>query len=115
HAQGARLADHGVEKIYFAESTPELLRSSFEQVRSGKELNLNQQHALSYHILLKLGKMYAARGWVQQYHLGALRNANGRMFQKLGPDTGFDSMGDFSQSRNLARFLNELDSINQLA
>jgi glucuronate isomerase len=54
------------------------------------------------------------KGWVQQYHLGALRNNNTRMLQQLGPDTGWDSTGDFSQSRSLARFLNNLDSKDQL-
>jgi glucuronate isomerase len=115
HKQGGRLADHGIEKIYCAEAGPEKLQSSFKQIRSGKELNPDRQHALSYHILLELGKMYSSRGWVQQYHLGALRNTNERMHRKLGPDTGFDSMGDFSQSHNLARFLNELDSTEELA
>jgi glucuronate isomerase len=115
HRQGAQLADHGIEKIYYAEADPEELRYSFKQIRSGKDVNPDRQHALSYRILVELGKMYAARGWVQQYHLGALRNTNERMLRKLGPDTGFDSMGDFSQSRNLARFLNELDSTDQLA
>ena len=54
------------------------------------------------------------KGWVQQYHLGALRNNNTRMLQQLGPDTGWDSTGDFSQSRQLAKFLNNLDSKDQL-
>jgi glucuronate isomerase len=115
HALGGRLADHGIEKIYYASQTPESLKQSFEQVRAGRELHADQRHALSYHILLELGKMYAARGWVQQYHLGALRNTNERMLRELGPDTGFDSMGDFLQSRTLARFLNELDSGGELA
>jgi len=115
HQQGGRLADHGIEKIYFAEFTDESLKESFKQIRSGQELLTDQKHALSYYILLQLAKMYASRGWVQQYHLGALRNTNERMLKKLGPDTGFDSMGDFSQSRTLARFLNELDSSDELA
>ncbi len=115
HKQRGRLADHGIEKIYFAEHNSDSLESSFKQIRSGKELNPDQQHALSYRILIELGKMYAVNGWVQQYHLGALRNANDRMMKKLGPDTGFDSMGDFSQARGLARFLNELDSTGELA
>src|SRR5947209_12780432 len=54
------------------------------------------------------------KGWVQQYHLGALRNNNSRMLQQLGPDTGWDSIGDFSQSRSLAKFLNRLDAKDQL-
>jgi len=58
--------------------------------------------------------MYHRKGWTQQFHLGALRNNNTRMLQTLGPDTGFDSMGDFSQARSLSSFLNELDSTDQL-
>ncbi|MCF8452259.1 MAG: glucuronate isomerase, partial [Pedobacter sp.] len=54
-------------------------------------------------------------GWVQQYHLGAIRNNNSRLLTELGPDTGFDSMGDFSQSRDMSNFLNKLDSTNRLA
>ena len=64
--------------------------------------------------MLELARMYKSRDWVQQYHLGALRNTNERMMRQLGPDTGFDSIGDFSQSRTLAHFLNELDSTDQL-
>ena len=56
-----------------------------------------------------------ARGWVQQFHVGALRNNNSRLLQKLGPDTGFDSMGDFEQARPLSRFLDRLDRTDQLA
>ncbi|MNY11320.1 Uronate isomerase [compost metagenome] len=55
------------------------------------------------------------KGWVQQYHLGALRNNNNRLLSQLGPDTGFDSIGDFSQGKQLSKFLNNLDSQNRLA
>ena len=55
------------------------------------------------------------KGWVQQFHLGALRNNNTRMLQTLGTDTGWDSIGDFSQGRTLAKFLDKLDSNNKLA
>lgn len=65
--------------------------------------------------LLFLGKAYHKRGWTQQFHLGALRNNNTRLLTKLGPDTGFDSMGDFSQARALSGFLNALDANDQLA
>src|SRR5699024_7759611 len=67
HKMGGRLADHGIEKIYFDEGTSKSLETSFKKIRSRKGLNPKQQHALSYHIQLELGKMYAARGWVQQY------------------------------------------------
>ncbi|HZZ75484.1 MAG TPA: glucuronate isomerase, partial [Puia sp.] len=53
--------------------------------------------------------------WVQQYHLGALRNNNSRMLGILGPDTGWDSIGDFSQASALSSFLNSLDKTNHLA
>jgi glucuronate isomerase len=115
HDQGCRLADHGVEKIYYAEATKADLKSAFSTIRNGRNLSQKQDHALTYYIMFELGKMYDTRDWVQQYHLGALRNTNDRMMQKLGPDTGFDSIGDFSQSQTLAKFLNELDSTDQLA
>lgn len=115
HDQGCRLADHGVEKIYYAKATKADLKAAFSTIRNGRELSQKQDHALTYYIMLELGKMYESRNWVQQYHLGALRNTNDRMMQKLGPDTGFDSIGDFSQSQTLAKFLNELDSTDQLA
>jgi len=114
HSYGCRLSDHGVEKIYSTEITSSELEHAFERLRNGQTLNTDQKKGLSYHIQLELAKMYDAKGWVQQYHLGALRNTNDRMLQELGPDTGFDSIGDFSQSQTLAKFLNELDSTDQL-
>ena len=62
-----------------------------------------------------LSKCYHKKGWTQQFHLGAIRNNNKRLLADLGPDTGFDSIGDFSQARALSDFLNELDSNDQLA
>jgi len=59
--------------------------------------------------------MYHAKGWVQQFHLGALRNTNTRQLSTLGPDTGFDSIGDFEQAKALAGFLNSLDETDQLS
>ena len=59
--------------------------------------------------------MYHKIGWTQQFHLGAIRNNNKRLLDELGPDTGFDSIGDFSQARALSGVLNKLDSTNQLA
>lgn len=115
HEQGCRLADHGLEKIYYADMSAAQREEAFAQVRKGTSLSESQQKGLSYYILLQLGRMYHSKKWVQQYHLGALRNTNERMLKKLGPDTGFDSIGDFSQSQTLARFLDDLDSTDQLA
>ena len=66
-------------------------------------------------MLIEFAKWDHEKGWVQQFHLGALRNNNARMLSQLGPDTGWDSIGDFSQSKALAKFLNTLDSTDQLA
>jgi glucuronate isomerase len=66
-------------------------------------------------MLFELAVMDAEKGWVQQFHLGALRNNNARMLRTLGPDTGFDSIGDKLQAAELARFLDKLDSQNKLA
>jgi glucuronate isomerase len=66
-------------------------------------------------MLYYLGCGYAKRGWVQQLHLGALRNNSARMMRQLGPDTGFDSIGDWEQASELAKYLNRLDTEDKLA
>ena len=116
YENGCRLSDHGLEQMYYPDKAsqfnPEEL---FKQLKNNTSLTKEQTHYFKYAVLIELGKMYHAKGWTQQYHLGALRNTNARMLCKLGPDTGFDSIGDFSQSVALSKFLNELDSTNQLA
>jgi glucuronate isomerase len=74
-----------------------------------------ENHKIKSAMLIEFAKWDHEKGWVQQYHLGALRNNNARMLSMLGQDTGWDSIGDFSQSRSLAKFLNKLDSTDQLA
>lgn len=112
HANGGRLSDHGLEQLYFEKGNPEEI---FKKVMGGKPADASERASFKYHVLTALCKMYHQRGWVQQFHLGALRNTNERMLRQLGPDTGFDSIGDYSQATVLARFLNELDTTNQLA
>lgn len=115
HAHGCRLSDHGMEQLYYFESPiadPEVL---FKTIRGGQALNREQQDYLTFETLAFLCKKYHEFGWVQQFHLGALRNTNTRMLSLLGKDTGFDSIGDFPQAGPLAGFLNLLDSSNQLA
>lgn len=115
HRQGCRLADHGLQKIPAAKLTFQELQQAFSQIRGGTKISPHQQNALTLYLLLELGKIYADKKWVQQYHLGALRNTNERMLKNIGPDSGFDSIGDFSQGQALAHLLNELDSTNQLS
>jgi glucuronate isomerase len=115
HAQGCKLSDHGLEHLYHCENKNAYnVNILFLRLFKGETLARNEIHFFKYHVLIALGKMYHAKGWTQQYHLGALRNNNVRMLQQLGPDTGFDSIGDFSQGEALSRFLNELDATNQL-
>lgn len=118
HVAGCRLADHGLEQLYYPDpfSTSDLaINHLFHKLLNKDSLNLEEIHYFKYRTLIELGRLYHKRGWTQQFHLGALRNTNERMLAKLGPDTGFDSIGDFSQSVSLSKFLNELDRTDQLA
>lgn len=112
---GCKLADHGLEFIYAAEFTLEAADAVLKKVL--RRETITNQEALLYQsaILHELGVMYAELGWTQQFHLGALRNTNLRALRELGPDTGWDSIGDWSQAQNLARYLGRLDEHNQLA
>jgi glucuronate isomerase len=87
----------------------------YTNLLSGGTLSTEEKVGLRFTILLHLCRLYHAKGWVQQFHLGALRNNNSRMMRDLGADTGFDSMGDFPQSQTMARFFDQLDKSNQLA
>ena len=112
---GCQLADHGLEKINFEPASDKEVASIFTKKLEGKVISLKETQQFETAVLLFLSKQYNEMGWVQQFHLGALRNNNKRMLATLGPDTGWDSIGDFSQARNLSSFLNALDSEDQLA
>ena len=115
HANGCRLSDHGIDEPYAAEYTEQDLSSSFDKVRAGTELAVDEVLRFRSAMMYEFAVMDHARGWVQQYHLGALRNVNSRLLGSLGPDTGFDSIGDFEMARPLARFLDRLDAEDKLA
>jgi glucuronate isomerase len=115
HERGCRASDHGLEQIYAEECSEARAGQAFDRLRAGRALEPAEAVAFKSHLLHHLAVMDHARGWVQQYHLGALRNNNTRLRRQLGPDTGFDSIGDFEMARPLARFLDRLDEANQLA
>jgi glucuronate isomerase len=115
HDHGCRLADHGLEQLYYYREGEFNTHGIFEKVREGKSISQDEVRYFKAQILLFLGKAYHKKGWAQQFHLGAIRDNNKRLLTQLGPDTGFDSIGDFSQARALSGFLNELDSTDQLA
>lgn len=115
HEQGCRLSDHGIETIIAEDYTDYEIKEIFVRVRMRHKLSgvevLKFKSAMFYHFAI----MDHSKGWVQQFHLGALRNNSSRMFKKLGADKGFDSIGDFEMAKPLAKFLDRLDSTNQLA
>ncbi len=115
HENGCRLSDHGLETIVAEEYTEKEIRDIFEKIRGGFHLKEIEVLKFKSAMLFEFGIMDHARGWTQQYHLGALRNNNSRFFKVLGPDTGFDSIGDFEIARPLSKFLDRLDQNNQLA
>ena len=114
-SMGCSVSDHGLEEIYAEDFTGSEIDAIFNKVHGGKELNEAEQNKFKSAMLIHFAEWDWEKGWVQQFHLGALRNNNSRMLQTLGPDTGWDSMGDFSHARSLSKFLDKLDSNNKLA
>jgi len=115
HQVGCRLSDHGLEYPCAADFAAEDPARIFAKVRKGHKPDGLEALQFKSAVLLELGKMNADKNWVQQYHLGALRNVNTRAMQALGPDTGFDTMGDGELARPLAIFLDKLDREHRLA
>ena len=115
HDLGCRASDHGLEQIYAEPLTDAEVGATFAKVRGRKAIDTGEELRYKSALLHRFALMDHSRGWVQQFHLGALRNTNSRMRQSLGADSGLDSVGDFEVARPLARFLDRLDASNQLA
>lgn len=115
HENGGRLSDHGLERLYFFKKNTYDINNLFQKILEEKNLEEEEVHYFKYYTLLSLCKMYHAKGWTQQFHLGAMRNTNTRLLDQIGPDTGFDSIGEFNQASSLKDFLNALNSSDQLA
>ncbi len=114
HEQGCRLSDHGLESCFAAECSDAEAARIFDQARDGKAASPEERKKFGAYLMLFFGRLDAARGWTKQLHLGALRNNSSRNFAALGPDTGFDSIGDFPQASALSFYLNRLDATNEL-
>lgn len=114
HNNSCKLSDHGLNYIPFENFTKEEVAAIFLKRVSGQTLLPVESNKFQTAILLFLAETYHEFGWVQQFHLGALRNNNKRMLSLLGPDTGWDSIGDYSQAENLSKFLNTLDGKDKL-
>jgi glucuronate isomerase len=114
HAAGCRLSDHGLETVYAEDYTDQEIASIFTRVRNGRMPDSDEILKFKSAMLYHFAGMDAEKGWTQQIHYGAMRNNNSRMFKKLGPDTGFDSIGDWPVAKSLSRFLDRLDEQGKL-
>ena len=115
HENGCKISDHGLEQIYAEDYTEQEIKAIFAKIRSKQAITHQEGLKFKSAMLYQFAIWDHARGWVQQYHLGAIRNNNTRILRELGADTGVDSIGDFSQARALSKFLDKLDNTNQLA
>ena len=114
HAEGCRLSDHGMNHC-FADFCPESQAAAiFDRARQGHAASPAEHAQFASNLMLLFGQLDAQAGWTKQLHLGALRSNNTRLLRQLGPDTGFDSIGDFPQTQTLAAYLDRLDSENAL-
>lgn len=110
HAMGCRASDHGVEEPFADECSEQDAARIFQAVRTGSAPDAREARAFKSAVMAALAKMDADKGWVQQLHMGALRDVNTRFLRAMGPNSGFDTIGDFSLARPLARFLDRLDA-----
>lgn len=114
-ANGGKLSDHGLDHIYAADYTEAEIKTIFKKIRANEVISAEENDKFKSALLHEFALWDHEKGWVQQYHLGALRNNNARALATLGPDTGWDSIGDFTQGKALSKFLNRLDTDNRLA
>lgn len=109
HEAGCRLSDHGLPHCYADFPTEAEASRIFDTVRTGYAAGPIEYSQFASHLMLFFGRLNARQNWTMQLHLGALRNANTRAFRRFGPDTGFDSVGDFPQAAALVGYLDRLD------
>lgn len=114
HDNGCRLSDHGLDSAIADDFTKNEVEAIFAKIRMSQELTPPEIGKFKSAMMLSFALMDWQKGWVQQLHMGAMRNNNTRMFKKIGPDTGFDSIGDYMTAAPLAKFLNWLDQTDRL-
>lgn len=114
HENGGRASDHDIQKMEYVETTKQEIETIFNKRISGEQLSNDELVAYRAFLLKELGKMYAEKEWVMQLHMGAMRSNNTKMKNLLGPDTGFDSVGEFNFAEGLSRFLDALDQEDAL-
>ncbi len=114
HECGGRLSDHGLSQCYADFPSEATAAAIFDAARSGRAASPDDHARFAAYLMLFFGRLDARRGWTKQLHLGALRNGSSRGYRLLGPDTGFDSIGDWPQAQALSAYLDRLDQENAL-
>jgi glucuronate isomerase len=114
HSQNCRLSDHGMNHCFADFCSEKVAAGIFDKARKGQDVTVQEHSQFASYMMLFFGHLDAKRGWTKQLHLGALRSNNARLLKQLGPDTGFDSIGDFPQAQTLAAYLDKLDTDNSL-
>ena len=115
HLMGCRLSDHGLERMYSSDFSEKEMASIFSKYLKGNKLSVQEIDTFKSGLLYLLAELDYDRGWTQQFHMGALRNNNTRMMDHLGPDIGYDSIGDAEMGKPLSRFFDRLDAKEKLA
>lgn len=115
HAAGCRQADHGPARFYAAPHAAAVVRQAFDKARAGHAPAPEETAQYRAAVLHRLAVMHHEKGWVQHFHVGALRNTNSRLQQHLGADVGADAIGDWEQARPMAQFFDRLDREGRLA
>lgn len=113
-AQNCCISDHGLSHLYADDFTEHEIIDIFSKIRAGQSVSATEHSKFKSAMLVHFATWDHEKGWVQQYHVGAFRNTNSRKFATLGPDTGWDSIGDYKQGESLVRFLDRMDRNNQL-
>lgn len=111
---GCRASDHGINEMFYEEATEEEMEAVFEKVISKEEVSRREVDKFKTYTLIQLAKKYHAYGWAMQLHIGPLRNNNSRLFERTGPDSGFDSINDKLVAEPLSRFLDAIDRTDEL-
>ena len=111
---GCRLSDHGIEEFYDEPYTDSQIETIFEKAMRGQELSQLEIRQFKHCMLTVFAEMDYDSDWTQQYHYGAIRDNNSLMFKKLGPDTGFDSIGEFNTAKAMSHFLDHLNAEGKL-
>ncbi len=111
---GCRISDHSLSYVPYKETSESEVEEIFQKAMDSKKVSIEEESKYKTYTLIFLGKLYASLGWTMQFHIGAMRNNNTKMFNILGGDAGFDSINDYNIAIPLSRLLDALDKENSL-